>query len=164
VEAIRVSMSPRNAMILRHHAPTTPLEAKFSIEFSCAAALIAGNVGLAQLTEAFVQSANVQAMISRVAIDDSAGEAAKDRVVVHLRNGEAFDSGPIEAVRGDANSPLTQADLWNKFEDCVNPRLNHTQSLYAFEMLMEMEQLPSVNQFADILRPVRNPHQSKDVA
>lgn len=163
VETIVVSMSPRNAMILRQHAPTTPLEAKFSVEFSAVAALIAGNVGLAQLTEAFVQRPDVQAMISHVAIDDSAKELAKDRVVLHLAGGERLDSGPIEAVRGDANSPLTQVDLWEKFSDCVTPRLNPTQSLAVFKMLMEMERLPDANLLAEMLRPVRTLRQSKDL-
>jgi 2-methylcitrate dehydratase PrpD len=153
VETIVVSLTPRNAMILKHHAPKTGLEAKFSIEFSLVAALIAGKVGLAELNETFVQRSDVQDMIGRVEIDDSAKELSKDRVVLRLINGRQLDSGPIEAVRGDADSPLSHNELWIKFEDCVRPRLTSKQAAAAFELLMEMERLSDAGTLAELLRP-----------
>jgi 2-methylcitrate dehydratase PrpD len=153
VKTIVVSLTPRNAMILRHHAPKTGLEAKFSIEFSLAAALIAGKVGLAELNETFVQRSDVQSMIGRVEIDDSAKELSKDRVILRLADGRQFDSGPIEAVRGDADSPLSNDELWIKFEDCVRPRLTGMQATAAFELLMDMESLSDAGTLVELLRP-----------
>ncbi|HUX23137.1 MAG TPA: MmgE/PrpD family protein, partial [Burkholderiales bacterium] len=55
VRRVTVSTSRRNATILRNHAPQTGLEAKFSMEFAMASALIAGRAGLAELSDAFVR-------------------------------------------------------------------------------------------------------------
>ncbi|MHA1567933.1 MAG: MmgE/PrpD family protein, partial [Alphaproteobacteria bacterium] len=54
--------------ILRNHLPQTGLEAKFSIEFAVASAVIAGRAGLAQLSDSFVGRADVQDMMSRVEV------------------------------------------------------------------------------------------------
>src|SRR5690606_20100934 len=48
VRAIRVTVGPAQASMLRNRQPQTGLEAKFSLEFASAAALIAGKVGLEQ--------------------------------------------------------------------------------------------------------------------
>jgi 2-methylcitrate dehydratase PrpD len=47
---IRVRTGATQKLMLRNHSPKTGLEAKFSMEFAMAAALVAGRVGLAELT------------------------------------------------------------------------------------------------------------------
>jgi 2-methylcitrate dehydratase PrpD len=59
--------------MLRHSRPQTALDAKFSAEFGAASAVVAGQVGLAQLRDEFVRSGAVQALFPRVkvtAVDD----------------------------------------------------------------------------------------------
>lgn len=63
-----------NATVLRNHRPTTALAAKFSIEFAMAAALVAREVGLAQLADGFVRSAPVARLFERVHVMPSSSE------------------------------------------------------------------------------------------
>ena len=54
VERIHVSTGKTQMLMLRNSAPQTGLEAKFSMQFAMAAALVARHVGLRELTDDFV--------------------------------------------------------------------------------------------------------------
>ena len=126
VRRVRVTIGPAQASMLRNHRPQTGLEAKFSAEFAVAAALVTRQVGLAQLTDAFVARDDVRALLDRVVIDitdkpcpiDPAFSFA-DRVVIELEDGRSFDSGAIRFARGNAKLPLDAAGLRRKFLDCM---------------------------------------------
>jgi 2-methylcitrate dehydratase PrpD len=160
VERVAISFSPRNVTILRNHAPQTGLEAKFSIEFAIAAALIAGRAGLAELSDEFVRRPDVQALMKRVSAEPNPeldpqrpGHALFDRVLIHTRDGRIHDTGPVRGIRGDPNHPLTREQLWQKFEDCVragDPRLD---ARALFDALMSLERLAHASQLAALLAP-----------
>src|SRR5512145_955930 len=69
VESVSVSTSRRYATILRNVRPQTGLEAKFSMQFAMASALVAGRAGLAELTDAFVQRPDIQGLMARVRVE-----------------------------------------------------------------------------------------------
>ena len=94
VSRVTVSTSPRYATILRNHAPQTGLEAKFSMEFAMASALIAGRASPAELTDDFVRRPDVQALMKRVVVkqderEDPAvpGHAIYDEVTLETDGG-----------------------------------------------------------------------------
>ena len=60
IQRIRVLVSPTEARVLKQHRPQTGSEAKFSIEFALAAAILAGRVGLARTHRYFVQRPEVR--------------------------------------------------------------------------------------------------------
>src|SRR6202008_794756 len=66
VERIHVSTGKTQLVMLRNARPQTGLEAKFSMQFAMAAALVARKVGLAELTDTFVRRPDVQAIFPRV--------------------------------------------------------------------------------------------------
>lgn len=158
VERIAVSISRRNLIILRNHAPRTGLEAKFSIEFAVAAPLVAGRIGLLQLTDEFVLRPDVQALMKRVVVlpddrgnPDRPGYAIHDRVVIELRDGRKLDSGPIANVRGDHENPLDRHELWLKFDDCLQFAGAGASAAPLFEMLMTLDEVPHVRQLVSLL-------------
>lgn len=157
VDSVTVSISRRNQTILRNHAPQTGLEAKFSIEFSMASALIAKRVGLQELTDAFVRSPDVQAFMKRVSVvpedrEDPArpGYAIHDRVVVRMKGGRTCDSGPITEVRGDADLPLTTEQLWIKFDDCLAAGGAALPPRDLFGALMSLDKLANTSQIPGV--------------
>ena len=72
VERIHVSTGKTQLLMLRNSAPQTGLEAKFSMQFAMAAALVARHVGLQELTDDFVRRPEVQALFRRVSLEGSA--------------------------------------------------------------------------------------------
>lgn len=126
VRHVRVTIGPAQASMLRNHRPQTGLEAKFSIEFAVAAALVDRQVGLSQLTDISVARDDIHALMEKVITDitpkpdrqDPAFSYA-DRVVIELTDGRFFDSGDIRFARGSAKLPLTAHALREKFLDCL---------------------------------------------
>lgn len=126
VERVDVSLSRENATVLRNHRPATALDAKFSIEFAMAGALVAGKVGLAELDDDFVRREPVQSLFERVHVTpaedydpESPGSAVTDRVTVTTADGRRHESAAVRYARGHAKLPLAQADLRAKFIDCL---------------------------------------------
>jgi 2-methylcitrate dehydratase PrpD len=149
VAKVVVSTSQRNANILRNHAPQTGLEAKFSMEFAMASALIAKRAGLAELTDGFVQRAEVQSLMKRVAVapdlrEDQFGYAPFDTVTVETTDGRRIDSGNISTVRGGPDSPLDREELWAKFEGCVAVGTAKIPARRLFDSLMSLDRLARV--------------------
>jgi 2-methylcitrate dehydratase PrpD len=126
VESVHAQIGMAQASMLRNHAPQTGLEAKFSLEFAVAASLVAHEVGLAQLTDGFVRTPQIQRTMARVAtttVDTVCPVepflAFADRVWIKLRDGREIDTGDIRFARGNARLPLSDAELERKFRDCV---------------------------------------------
>jgi 2-methylcitrate dehydratase PrpD len=151
VESVRVSTSRRNVAVLRNSQPQTGLEAKFSMQFAMASALAAGRVGLAELSDRFVQRGDVQALMRRVTVEPDdredpkrSGAAPYDLVVIETRDGRRLESARITDERGSPEQPLTAEELWAKFASCLaagNPKL---EARPLFEALMRIERQPGV--------------------
>ena len=151
VAKVIVSTSQRNANILRNHAPQTGLEAKFSMEFAMASALIAKRAGLAELTDAFVQRDEVQSLMKRVAVtpdqqEDAFGYAPFDLVTVETTDGRRIESGQISKVRGGPDLPLNREELWAKFEGCVAVGTAKVPARNLFDSLMSLDRVPRVRE------------------
>jgi len=126
VRRVVATISDVNARILHSHAPANALEAKFSLEFACAIALADGAVGLREVADANLARADVRALMDRVEVETvppgcpvEPSFALNDRVVLHLSDGRALDSGPIRFARGHALAPLPADELDAKFMGCV---------------------------------------------
>jgi aconitate decarboxylase len=157
VMEVRACIGVAQASMLRNHAPVTGLEAKFSLEFAIASALVARKVGLAELTDSFVAEPMVRQLMTKVKTSTSDVPcpiepvfALNDRVVVLLRDGRALDSGEIRFARGNAMLPLHDEELRAKFVDCASVsadldgaglyrRLNNLTKLKCLRELADME-------------------------
>jgi aconitate decarboxylase len=127
VEEVRARIGVAQASMLRNHSPVTGLEAKFSLEFAVASALVARKVGLAELTDRFVAEPLVRELMTKVRTSTTDAPcpiepvfALNDRVVILLKDGRALDSGEIRFARGNAMLPLRDEELKTKFLDCAS--------------------------------------------
>jgi 2-methylcitrate dehydratase PrpD len=155
ISTIDVELGRTAANILRETAPRNALQAKFSLEFAMASAVLAGRVGLRQLQDDFVAEAATQSMMKRVArhlIDDQASGdlpvAAADRVSVTTAAGERIDSHWVAHARGSPALPLTRQALWDKFEECAAPVLG-AECRALFNGLVELDAEPSLGGLAE---------------
>lgn len=123
---ISVSLSVLAAKLLRNALPQTSLEAKFSIQFAVSAALISGNVGLRELTEAFVRDDAVQDLMKRVSVETNENydteapvQSVYDQVHLSLLSGARISSARVARPRGHPSIPLKPGELQRKFMDCL---------------------------------------------
>lgn len=147
VERIQVATGQTQLLMLRNSRPQTGLEAKFSMQFAMAAALIARKVGLSELTDAFVLRPEVQAMFPRVSFSTTTATmpgsvfAPADAVEITTIDGRTLKSGPVEHAKGSHQRPLSRQELWAKFADCLGGQFPESTKSRAFENLMLLDRL-----------------------
>jgi 2-methylcitrate dehydratase PrpD len=153
IERITVSLSDTHSLILRNHRPQTGLEAKFSIEFAIAAAVIARRAGLTEYSDGFVQRSDVRELMRRVVVETNqnydpevSGASVWDQVRVELTSGGIIESEKVSRAKGHADRPLSESELFEKFRSCLDAgrakiapevlfeRLKHLESLSAHEL------------------------------
>jgi aconitate decarboxylase len=142
VQSVEMHIGKLQAGMLRHSSPQNALDAKFSAQFAMAAALTTGKVGLAELTDGFVQRKDVQALMPKVRVatteatdPDDPLFAAFDYVTVN-----GVKSREIRHAKGHARNPLTLDELREKFDDCTGGRQRAL-----FEKLLTLESWPDVS-------------------
>jgi aconitate decarboxylase len=137
VRSVSARIGDTQISILRHHAPRTALEGKFSIEFAVAASIASRAVGLQELDDGYVQRSDVQGLMSKVAVerDDSVcpvepAFCLNDRLTIATKDGRVLDSGDIRFARGHARLPLGEGELKRKFLDCCRGSNVDAERLY----------------------------------
>jgi 2-methylcitrate dehydratase PrpD len=148
VQEIRVTVGETQRLMLRNREPKNGLEAKFSMEFAMASALVARQVGLEQLTDGFVQRPEVVEAMTRVACSTvptpGAAFSPSDKVSVLLRSGEEVAHEPVSSAKGSWENPMSEAEFRTKFMDCTESALGSNRATSLFESLMTLERAPSI--------------------
>jgi len=146
IKKVSVHFSSMTSNVLRNRQPDAGLAAKFSMEFAMASSVIAHRVGLAELTDAFVQRPDVQALMRKVERDltddtDAAnpGAAPYDQVTIELTSGQSLQSEKVSRARGHAERPLSDAQLEEKFTDCLTNAGSAIPADVLFERLHTMQ-------------------------
>lgn len=146
IKKTHVSMSETTSRVLKYPQPLTPLEAKFSLQFACAAALIHGEVSLPILTEETLRDPLLQSLMKKVEVSTinqpcplEPSFAFADEVSIMLENNRRFDSGPIRFALGHAQLPLRPEQIESKILSCV----------HAHEQEQTRALIASINQLLD---------------
>ena len=160
VREIRVHTGATQKLMLRNSNPKTGLEAKFSMEFAMAAALVAGRVGLAELTDEFVSRQEVNSAFGKVhctttdeAMPGDPAFAPSDQVTVVLASGNVLEHAPVVHATGSWQKPLTREELKDKFLDCATRVFSplHAETLFdRFWLLEEMGSIRELRLTADL--------------
>jgi len=123
----------------RKSAPSTVIDAKFSIPFTIAAALIDAEVTLDSFDPASLNDPRKRDLAAKVVFDrrpDWGRErAASGALVVTLANGARLEQA-IDMAAGDPTRPIADSDLTAKFRDCAR-RAKHPLTPLAIDRLAE---------------------------
>jgi 2-methylcitrate dehydratase PrpD len=153
IAAVRVELGIEQAVLLTQHDPADALQAKFSVEFGVAAALLAGRVGLAELQPAFLHEPQMRGLMRRVLTTTTEASdpvyrnfAPSDRVEVELVGGRVLRA-EVRHAAGHPLRPLTGAQHAQKFADCTGGAFEGDEDARrAFAALWHLEQLPCTDQ------------------
>ena len=126
VETIEIMPHPRRLPHTDNPDPRTPLGAKFSIQYVVARALADRAVRLDHFEGEAQFDPTIRALMARTTArphpdmpDDSPLQWGAE-VVVTTRDGERFASRLDDFERrGPGGQPMTDEELWEKFEDCA---------------------------------------------
>ena len=139
VAAIDVEVDSMTPRLLIHPNPSTGLEAKFSMPFCAAAAVVFPRIGIDTFTPESIRHPDVQALMPRVSLRanaafDSAAPLSQARVTVRLRDGREW-SHHSDGARGYPGR-LTDEELSAKFEDCAARTLGASAARDAWNALI----------------------------
>jgi 2-methylcitrate dehydratase PrpD len=154
IGSIDVRIGDTQGLMLRNHDPNTGLEAKFSMEFAMASAVVARRVGLNELSDAFVARDDVKAVMRKVRISTTQERMADmpfapdDRVNVTLRGGERIEHEPVARPKGSWQRPLSDGELRDKFMDCAGAGLPGERARLLFDQLGRMSDLATLRELA----------------
>ena len=134
---------------LRYLDPQNAFEAKFSVPFLLASALLRRRVGIAEFSDDFVRSPEVVALMRRIAVEfdgeiDARGyDRMRSAMDVHVRGGSRFT---IEAdtYPGGPERPLTREELRQKFLDCATQALPPEPAAEALALVERIDEAPRV--------------------
>src|SRR5262249_4707757 len=142
--------------ILIYDRPANALEAKFSMPFCAAAAIVFGQVGIETFDDDRIRDVRVAALMQRVTmrVDPEVGKGApaltESRVRVHLKNGRTLTKD-AHGARGYPERPASDAELDAKFMACATRVLERPKAADVVYRLRHVETLDTVEKLTELL-------------
>ena len=159
VAEVTVGVNQVVPRILIHSNPRSGLEAKFSGEFSAAAALCEGKVGIGTFQDDKTQDAVIRGLMKRVRLvvdPEIPGDLERHvwtRVSVRLRDGRELSIGP-RPVPGHPTHPLSMDQLREKFSDCARLALPEDRVESVRQMVETLDACPDLRSLTAVLIPL----------
>jgi 2-methylcitrate dehydratase PrpD len=151
ITAVALNGSRIMRMLNEPHAtkrhPTTAIDAKFSLPFTTAAALVYGRVTLEEYSPAALADERVLALAERVSLEIDPSLAENDigcRLRISTRSGAAY-SIEVSTPLGSPQNPLSEARFIEKFVDCAGYAALPLGAARAAEVAGAAFELDSIN-------------------
>jgi len=139
--------------------PRTSLQAKFSIQYCTARALVDGAVRIRDFEDASVMEERVRRLLPMITTgphpdmpEDSPKQFGAE-VIVTTTDGRRLSRRIDHLVCRGGDYPMTDEELFEKFEDCAHRALAHDQIMPLYERLETLEAAPDLRQVTKLLEP-----------
>jgi 2-methylcitrate dehydratase PrpD len=149
IEAIEIETYGPGYAIVNNPRHATPYQAKFSIAYCVAAALLDSRVGLDQFAPERIVDPALAALLDRTRVTVADDLTAKypaawpARVAVTLRDGRTLRAA-ADYPRGNPENPVSTVDLEAKFRGLVAPRFGAESAARALEAVRALEHCPDM--------------------
>ena len=149
VERIDIDVDSIVPTILIYDRPATGLEAKFSLPFCAAAAVLFGRVGIDTFDAGTLVDPRMTSLMGRVnmrvdrSLDSGAPPLTHARVHLRLRDGRVLER-EANGAKGYPEQPASDAELNAKFLACASRALTQPAAARALALLRQIEQLEDV--------------------
>ena len=140
---------------LRIPHANTELEAKFCVAFQMAAIVLRRKAGLAEFSDAFVQSPECQEMQTKVTaeLDPEIVEMGKGVIVARItlttKDGRTYFEQSDPHYRGGPKNPLTYEEVSDKFRDAAAGVLSEEKMEAFLRLARDFETLPGLGEIMD---------------
>lgn len=163
VESIEIRTHPRRLPHTDNPHPSSPLGAKFSIQYATVRALLDGPPRLRHFEgEAFREPAVERLLgLTRAfpleSVSNSAADQFTAEVRVTLRDGSLLQGSAAGAMGRGPLDPLSESEAWAKFGDCAAQVLTPEGARTAFDLLAGLETLDDTTRLTDALEAAARP-------
>ncbi|MDJ0994895.1 MAG: MmgE/PrpD family protein [Dinoroseobacter sp.] len=152
---VRTGANVINPGPLRILHANNELEAKFCVAFQMAAIALRRKAGLAEFSNAFVQSPECQEMQKRVTaeLDPEIVEMGKGVIVARItlttKDGQIYFEQSDPHYRGGPKNPLTYEEVSDKFRDAADGVLSDQKIDTFLKLARDFETLPGLDGIMD---------------
>ncbi|MDO8277568.1 MAG: MmgE/PrpD family protein [Burkholderiaceae bacterium] len=157
IEAIECETGTQVSQVMNYQSAQTGVEGKFCFPWCIAVAAFDRRAGLGQFTDSRVQDQAVWALARRVTLTHPTGKSEQDTgtmlpcvVRVRLTNGRVFEQSTGAAL-GDPDNPVLLDEVIEKYRECTLGVLGKEKSERALALTLDLENLDSISELADIL-------------
>lgn len=157
VAAITILPHGRRLKHTNNPHPKSVLEAKFSVQYVVARALIDGTVRLQDFEDQAYDEPAVRrllAITTAQAHPDMADDAPEQwgaEIIVTLTDGRKLSRRVDNLVGRGGDNPMTHDELWEKFNNCAEKSLPSAQIKPLFERLEQLDTVSDMNQVTTLL-------------
>jgi 2-methylcitrate dehydratase PrpD len=150
IESIEVGTNSNVPNALIYPMPKTALEAKFSIPFCMAIAVLERKAGIAQFVDSKVRQKRVVELMKRVTlyVDDELEalgfDQVRSRISIKLHNGRTIE-GRYDVARGHPAKPMSWTELAEKFKGCASLALPADNAGHVVDLVARLEELKSLH-------------------
>jgi 2-methylcitrate dehydratase PrpD len=156
VEGIEIRVDSVTPDVLIYDRPTTGLEAKFSMPFCAAAAIIDGRIDVETFEADRLRDSAIAALLPRVrmCVDPALGRDAppltQARLQIQLKDGRVLTAA-ADGARGYPERPATRDEMLAKFRACARRALTEQKAEQALGALLDIESASDVRTITNVL-------------
>ena len=157
VERIEILPHGRRLRHTNTPYPQSSLEAKFSVQYVCARALLSGTVRLRDVEGEAYAEPEIRRLLEITEArphPDMLEDAPRQwgaEVIVWLKSGSMLSRRIDQLVGRGGDSPMTRDEMWDKFEDCAQRALPRQRLPALFDLLQDLETVPDINLLTQLL-------------
>jgi 2-methylcitrate dehydratase PrpD len=158
IENIEIALDPRAALPLVYDDPQDALQAKFSLPFAVAAALVDGAAGLNQFSAARLRDSRIRNLMKRIELVRRPNTRSRQtigidtEIAITLRGGAAHRAH-ASIARGHPQKAAARADIEEKFRQCAAGVLSPRAVASFLNNFSTLEHAPSIRVW---LRPLQS--------
>jgi 2-methylcitrate dehydratase PrpD len=154
IASVSCKVNPWDLELLRYHHPQNALEAKFSLEYCLAVALLNGHVSLAHFTDTCVKDPKIKNIVGRTDCFSPADWADSPKLCQELtlkdNSGKKYTKKVLKP-KGDPDNPMSDQELAYKFEDCTSPYFSKHERQEIISQVTDFEALDDINNLINML-------------
>lgn len=153
IASIRVETYTVATEVAGIQSPRTAFEAKFSIPYTLATAMITGSVRERAFTPEALADSRVRKLIDLTEViatsekDANYPRQRSAKVIITMKSGQVFESDR-KTRKGDPDDPMSEAEVSAKFLDLVEPRLGSERTQFLLSQLQNVKQIKDVRELA----------------
>ncbi len=136
------------------HLPRTGQEGRFSLEYDMAIAIIEGELSLKQYTDEKVNSPIARELMKKVktVFPEGIGMGMEEpqEVIVRLNDGREL-SHRVEKHKGTAENPLSDEEIFYKFQDCASLVLDKERVEEILNILRNLDEIRDLTRLFEII-------------
>lgn len=157
IEAIHIQPHSRRLPHTDNPDPQTSLNAKFSMQYAVARALLDGVVRLEHFEGESHRDPRIRRLLA-ITRTDPHPEMPEDsphqfgaEVMVTMRDGRVLSRRIDDLIGRGGDYPMSSEELWEKFSDCSKRAIGSSEALALYERLESLEAVTDVSQLVRLM-------------